>query len=242
MSFLTPDNLWWALVAVAVLLLYLVRFGGRRLDVSTYLLWQRAFARRSGWSRRWQRWVSLAVALAFVGLLVLALTRPFWTAAVARARSVVLVIDASASMNATDVAPSRLTEAKQQARRIVDRMEPDERAAVVAAGAGVALACGFTRDTDRIRATIDAVAASEGPTRIADAVALARRMISAQKNPQIIVLTDAAFDGAEELAQAGDLNLVVVAGDAADAGGRAAAKTVLPRRSRIGLKRRPTRR
>ncbi len=213
MSFLAPDNLIWAVVAGLVVLLYVVRLGGRRQKVSSYLLWQRALARRSAWSRWWQWWVSLTVALVFVGLLVLALMRPFGTAAAERARHIVFVIDSSASMNATDVEPSRLAMAKTHARQIVDRLEPNERAAVVSAGARVEVHCGFTQDPDRIRAALDTVRASEGPTRIVEAVALARRMVEQQENRQVIILTDGAYAAAEGLAAANDLDLVVVAGE-----------------------------
>ena len=66
MSFPYIDNWIWALVALPILLFYLVRIAGRRQEVSAYVLWQRAFARRSAWSRYWQWCVSLLVALLFV--------------------------------------------------------------------------------------------------------------------------------------------------------------------------------
>jgi hypothetical protein len=85
--------------------------------------------------------------------------------------------------------------------------------ALVGAGGQIDVHCGFTRDRRRIVAALDAVRASEGPTRVVDATALARRMTAGQRNPQIVVLTDGAFADAERLAAADDLHLVAIGGD-----------------------------
>lgn len=211
MSFLYFNHWIWALVALPILLFYLVRIAGRRQEVSAYVLWQRAFARRSAWSRHWQWCVSLMVALLFVALLVVALLAPFWRASLEEARSVVVVIDTSASMNATDVKPSRLALAQAHARKVIDRLGPYEQSAVVSAGARVEILCGFTRDRGKMMAALEAVSASEGATRVAEAVRLARRMVASQANPQIIVISDGAFESARELADADDVYFVVVA-------------------------------
>lgn len=214
MKFLFFENWMWALVALPILLFYLVRIAGRRQEVSAYVLWQRALARRSAWSRHWQWCVSLVVALLFVGLVAVALLGPLWPGAMEGARSVVLVIDTSASMNTTDIAPSRLARAQAHARNIVDRLGPFEQAAVITAGTRVDVLCGFTLDRRQMVGALEAVSASEGSTRVDQAVRLARRMVASQRNPQIIVVSDGAFESAEELARADDVHLVVVAGEA----------------------------
>lgn len=83
------------------------------------------------------RWRSVAATLllaAFV-LLVLALTRPVASVAVPhREGTVVLAIDVSTSMGATDLRPTRLEAAKAAARGFVEKQPASVRVGVVAFG------------------------------------------------------------------------------------------------------------
>src|SRR5205823_11727921 len=114
MNLAYPGMLWWALLAVPVVIFYILKIRLRRIPVSTVIFWQQIFEEkkpRSIWQRL-RHLVSLLIQLALVSLLVAALTEPFLSSELLTARRVVLVIDNSASMNATDVAPTRLAKAK----------------------------------------------------------------------------------------------------------------------------------
>ena len=76
----------------------------------------------------------MLLQLAFLAFLVLALADPIFRWQQARARRLVLVVDNSASMNATDVAPSRLEAAKAEGRRLIDGMRLGDEMAIIAAG------------------------------------------------------------------------------------------------------------
>ena len=72
----------------------------------------------------------MAVQLAVLAVVVVALADPM----LAGPRALILIVDNSASMNATDVEPSRLAQAKEAGRRLIDGLRPCDSAAVLSAG------------------------------------------------------------------------------------------------------------
>src|SRR5437764_14264000 len=116
MSLANPTALLWAMLAVPVVIFYVLKIRLKKVPVSTVIFWRQIFDEkkpRSLWQRL-RHLVSLLVQLALLGLLVAALAEPFFSWEINQARRVVLVIDDSASMNAIDVAPSRLSRAKDE--------------------------------------------------------------------------------------------------------------------------------
>jgi len=213
MTFTNPLALLWGLLAVPVVLLYWRRIRLRRETVATGMFWERVFAEdraRQSW-QRWRHGVSLAVQLAVLLLLVLALAEPL----IPPPRQTVIVLDNSASMSAADVAPSRLARAKEAAAQIVGGLRECDRAAVLAAGDAVGVGCGLSANRELLLAAIEQVPATQGASRVEDAVRVARTMLAGTPRARIIVLSDGGFSGAETLAEADDVELVRV-GTAAD--------------------------
>ncbi len=103
MRFLQPLWLWWAGLAIVPILLYLFRRRPRRERVST-LLFFKALAREhqeSPWLRFLKRLLSLLLTLLVLWGIVLSLAQPVVAPDAASLRSVVVVVDRSASMAAT---------------------------------------------------------------------------------------------------------------------------------------------
>ncbi|HEY1380544.1 MAG TPA: BatA and WFA domain-containing protein [Gemmataceae bacterium] len=224
MNLANPSALLWALLAVPVIVFYILKLRLRRVPVSTVIFWRQIFEEkkpRSIWQRL-RHLISLFVQLALLLLLVGALTEPFLAREANEAKRVVLVIDNSASMNATDVAPSRLDRAKDAALREVARLRDRDEMAVVVAGTQPQVVCGLTGHQRTLREAVAAVAGTDGPTKLADAVALARRLIADQaedrKRGQVVVCTDGCAEGADKLAAAEDVKLLTVGGRAGNVG------------------------
>src|SRR5262245_60437571 len=115
MSLANPSALLWAALAVPIIIFYILKIRLRRVPVSTSIFWRQIFEEkkpRSLWQKL-RHLLSLLAQLAILLLLVGALAEPFFSGELMRARRVVLVIDNSASMNATDMQPSRLQKAKE---------------------------------------------------------------------------------------------------------------------------------
>jgi hypothetical protein len=148
--------------------------------------------------------------LVIVLLLVTALTQPYWKSVFAGRRNMVLLLDVSASMSATDVKPTRFARAQEEARRIIQDVGRGERLAILAAGSTVRTVCRFTDDRAALQAACDGVQPTDGASRVAEAAALARRLLADCSNPHIFVLTDGCFAEAKELAQSENVQLLLV--------------------------------
>src|SRR5947209_18736726 len=121
MNLANPAALLWAALIVPIVIFYILKIRLRRIPVSTVIFWRQIFEEKKPPSL-WQRLrhlISLLLQIALVCLLVGALAEPFLRSEFAEARRVVLVVDNSASMNATDAAPSRLAKAKELGEKII---------------------------------------------------------------------------------------------------------------------------
>ncbi len=135
MSLLAPAGLWLLLLAPLIVALHLWRVRYRRHTLSSTLLWSRVLAERPLQRPRRlpNRYLLLLLELAVLACAALALARPSW--AVARShRHVLVAIDTSLPMTATDVRPNRLARAREQAGQVIDTLGDGDVATLVDAG------------------------------------------------------------------------------------------------------------
>lgn len=125
MSFESPVRLWLLVGVVVIAALYLVlqrRRSRYAVRFTNLRLLDRVAPKRPGWRRH----VAATLFLAMLALLVVGFARPTDEVRVPRERATVIVaVDVSLSMMATDVAPDRLTSAKSAARDFVEGL-PEE--------------------------------------------------------------------------------------------------------------------
>ncbi len=213
MNLVNPGALFLAALALPIVVFYILKIRLRRVPVSTLLFWQQIFEekkRRSLWQRL-RHLLSLLLQLAFLCLLVFALADPIFRWQQARARRIVLVVDNSSSMNASDVLPTRLDAAKAEGRKLIDGMRLGDELAIIAAGAQPRVACGPTDHERTLREALESIGPVDGPTRVGEAVALARRLLSgSEKIRKVAILTDGGFEGAGDLARQDDVELISV--------------------------------
>ena len=126
--------------------------------------------------RSWRRLVPPALALLALVALCTGLARPHVERLVPRERAtVVLVIDVSRSMQAKDVAPTRLAAAQEAIRTFLDRAPDRLRIALVAFAGDPQVAAPPTTDRELVRASLAQINQYPGysGTAIGDALALA---------------------------------------------------------------------
>src|SRR3954465_3003730 len=106
MGVLLPAALALLALAVPIIIFYMLRLRREELAVSSSLLWRRALLDRTA-NAPWQRLrrnLLLLLQLLLLLLLVLSLARPFFYEHSVAQGNVVVVLDGSASMQATDEA------------------------------------------------------------------------------------------------------------------------------------------
>jgi Ca-activated chloride channel family protein len=154
MNFLAPGRLWLLLVVVGLLVGYVVVQRQRRHYAARFTnleLLASVAPKRPGWRRH----VAAAALLAAMVILVTAWARPTRSERVPRERAtVILAIDTSTSMRATDVEPSRLEAAKAAASSFVDGMPDRFRLGLVAFNSGANQVVAPTQDHENVRNAI----------------------------------------------------------------------------------------
>src|SRR5512143_849142 len=163
MSFLTPLALALGALAVPVVLLYMLRLRRREVEVSSTLLWRQILRDREA-NAPWQRLrrnLLLFLQLLILAALVFALARPFIAVPTVTSGRIALLIDASASMNATDIEPNRFEAAKQQAASIVDTLNPGDTASVIRVAEGPEVVANYTNDQNILRSAISRIQPSQ---------------------------------------------------------------------------------
>src|SRR5690242_21748863 len=110
MPFATPLALLGLLFVPAVVAMYLLRLRRTETVVPSTLLWQRLAAdteANAPWQRLRRSLLFLLQLLLVVALAVLA-ARPFLERPAGLARDLIVIVNTSASMSATDIGPNRL--------------------------------------------------------------------------------------------------------------------------------------
>lgn len=133
MSFLTPAALALAALAAPIIAMYILRMRRPARVVPSTFLWEQTL-RDVQANAPWQRLrpnLLLLLQLLALAALVLALARPYVLRAAAAQGDVVAVLDASALMSATDVAPSRFDAAKARIGSLIDGLGPNDVMSIV---------------------------------------------------------------------------------------------------------------
>jgi Ca-activated chloride channel family protein len=151
------------LVAAPVVLgVYLWSLRRRRKQAVTYssvALLRSVIPRRS----RWRRHLPVALLIAGLGVLAVASARPQVTRSVPIARtSIILALDVSRSMCATDVDPNRLAAAQKATRDFINNEVPGTRTGIIVFAGTAQLAVAPTRDHATLLRAIDDLTTANG--------------------------------------------------------------------------------
>ncbi|HEX6273119.1 MAG TPA: VWA domain-containing protein [Polyangiaceae bacterium] len=140
-----------------------------------------------------KRWLSLLLQLAVLAALLIALGDPRPAAAIGEGRNLVILVDASASMKAVDVKPSRLEVAKDEARKLVRGLGGSDRALVVEMGAVPVPRSTLSGDPTELVPAIDGIHAADIRADFGRALDLARDSLRGLPRAEIVVIGDGAL-------------------------------------------------
>lgn len=175
MSFLAPAALIASLLALPIILLYMLKLRRREVEVSSTLLWQMLLRDREA-NAPWQklkRNLLMLLQLLLLAALVIALARPFlWVETIASG-TVVVLLDGSASMLATDAQPRRFEVAQAAIQQVIDGLTPDSQMTLILVGHQPEVLASATRDKTVLREALTRAQPFEGPVDWEAAFALA---------------------------------------------------------------------
>lgn len=155
-------------------------------------------------SPRFRRHLPLAVLLVALALMIVGVARPH--AVVSEARedaTVILVVDTSRSMGATDVQPSRLGAARGAAEAFLRTVPDKYRVGVVAFASLAVVTLPPTQDRELAAEALGTLRTGEG-TAIGDAIVLAAELGQKERSDDgtvpptsVLLISDGAPDGGE---------------------------------------------
>lgn len=167
--FLQPERLW-VLLVVPVLIAFYIWATLRKKRTGMRFTNTAVLGKVVRQQSQWRRHLAVALSLASLVTLVLAWSRPNGIDRVPRERAtIVLVIDVSQSMAATDVQPSRLAAAQELSKNFIRELPPQYNVALVSLSGNPATRLGPTTDRGFANRAIDGLALQDS-TAIGDAI------------------------------------------------------------------------
>ncbi|MGC9320559.1 MAG: BatA domain-containing protein [Armatimonadota bacterium] len=212
MNFLTPLAFALAALLPVIVALYFLKLRREERVISSIYLWQelvRDVAANAPWQRLRFNWL-LVLQLLFLTGLILALARPFsWTVA-ASGDHLILVIDTSASMGATDVEPNRLAAAVHRASRLARDLPPDVPVTLIAAGAEVQVPLSDSTDRGLLGRALDELRAGKSDADMATALELAAAIAGEAPDAEIVILSDGGGEMPDHLTSSAALRYLSI--------------------------------
>ena len=148
-----------------------------------------------------RRHLPLAILLVGLATMIVGVARPHANVTVRREEATVLLtIDVSRSMEATDVPPTRLRAAKTAALHFIDQVPKKFRIGVVSFATRAQIAVAPTDNRELVRSAVESLRTGEG-TAIGDAVVLAASLGTRQRidgvvpPTSVLLISDGARDG-----------------------------------------------
>jgi len=186
-----------------ILFLHSLKPRGLKIATTTMFIWQRVLREqplgtRLGWLLR--KNLLLILQLLAAAALIVALADPSLLHIASRSGDMIVVLDVSASMKAKGKNANRFDGLRREFNALIDGLSSDQRMLVIAAGAEPRLMAPFTADKRRLRELARNLSATDGPGKMKEAILFAHGFLKRGGADQVLVISDGAFAGAEEIA------------------------------------------
>jgi len=217
---LSPIYFWAFLSLIPLIGIYFLKVRPHRKSTTAYFLWEKIFQekRTSSLFRRLRDVLSLLLMLLAFSAVVLALTNPQSTSD--DRKDALILIDHSASMNATEQGTTRLARAKDIASEIVQAFNGTQRAAVATVAHDLVYRSHLTDNPRQLLDAIEEVDATDFAMR-SELITNSFNEAAGRGDHRIILISDGCFGAADlpegvELFKVGESqeNVGIVAADA----------------------------
>jgi len=189
---LAPVAVVGFLAVPAILGLYVLKVRRPEEPVASFLLWPSHLADRQAntpWKRLTPSWL-LLIQLLIAAALAFALLRPGLVGAAGVARTTVVLIDGSPSMQATDEAPTRFAAAVARARDLAGQLGDGKQMAVVLLGRHAQLLASPTSDAASLGAALNRARPSGEAANLEEGISVANAVLSGRPQGSVVLLSD----------------------------------------------------
>ncbi len=199
-----------------ILFLHSLRPRGVQIRTTALFLWEkllreRPIGKKLGWLLRNN--LLLILQLLAASILVAALADPSLLFYGVPGGNTVAVIDLSASMKAKGSLGSRFDSARKELLSLIDGMASDQKMMILGAGPVPQILLPFTGDKSKLRDLVETLQPTDAPAPVKEAILIGHSFLRRGSNDRVVVFTDTAFEGAEELPwNSAQLRLVRVEG------------------------------
>jgi hypothetical protein len=204
MSLMSP---WLLLIFIplgtVIVLLYLLKLKRKERLVSSVMIWRDAIAdiQANAPFQKLKKNLLLILQLLALLFLVVAVARPFVRTKGIEENKIVVILDSSASMQSTDVSPSRFERAKSRALAIINQMGPGDKMLIIAASSKARVVSSFSSDKKALAASVKRLRATDAPCDMRAALVLASSLVAGEsaKSPRIVIVSDGDFGDMPDL-------------------------------------------
>lgn len=220
MTILAPIAFLGLLLAIPIVLLYMLRLRRREMFVSSNFLWQQVVEDTEA-NTPWQRLrrnLLLFLQLLILLLLVLALVRLAQIVPRITSGKTVILLDASASMQATDgdEGRTRYEEARDEALFLAGELGPGDEMSVIRVADVSQTVIEYTANTQAIRAALDDTEVGSGAGDWQTALTLAAAGAQDAEFFSMIIITDGGIDDIGQLPENIPAPTIISIGSSAD--------------------------
>lgn len=184
--------------------LYILKLRRRTVPVPFSKLWEKILRDKEATSlfSRLKRLLSLLVQLALLALLVIALGDPRAAATLIKGRNLVVIVDASASMQATDVPPAknRLEAAKDEVKKVIRGLGGSDRMLVAQMDAAITPLGPMSGDTSELERALDSIKPTDARANFPRALRFAGDTLAGLENSEVVIVSDGRLGDAVDSA------------------------------------------
>jgi len=192
MSLLLPAALAFGIIIPIIFLLYFMRPKRQERVVSSTFLWQQASQDLQA-SRPWQKLRITALLLLQILaaiVIVLVLTRPATFISSPIGGNTIIILQASASMQATDVSPSRFEAARSEISNLIDGLGPSDQLSLITMAKTPQVLVAFSSDKNQLTSALQRAKVTNQDADLEQALSLATSLAAGHTDAQILVIGD----------------------------------------------------
>ena len=183
--------------AAAVTVLYLLKLRRRQVEVPFVQLWHTVIAekRSTRLFSALKRLFSWLLALAVVAALALAMGDPRYKGDDDEGRTTVVLIDASASMQATDVEGGRLAAGRREVERLIEGIGSDERMLVAQMDATTVPLGPLSSEPQELTESLARLEPTDVAADLGRGLRFALDVLRNRERPRIVIVSDGVLSG-----------------------------------------------